>query len=325
MTDINMDTQNANPGSTDTAFEPPVSQQGQVEQPQQEAPSLNPADAFAPVEENSKEGQPVQPVEPQQNQEVAPPLDNDKVRYEYWQSQAAKAQNKVKEFEQIAPLVDYIKQNPYVIQNVQQAQQGGNPLETPGEQFPEAPTKPEKPRNFNREEAMSDSSSESAKYMDDMDEWRDQTDEYNRLFTEYQTAKIQENFDAVKQREIATEQARLQAAAQQEQASEIQKYAIANFGADAQMAAEFVKEMSSPESVSMDNLWQLFLMRKGINQQPGDTPNAVPSPAFQQTQAAQQIPSSMGVMPAATTASQGSDADSIMDNLIDGWKAKNPF
>tara|TARA_E500000305_G_scaffold109802_2_gene115781 strand:+ start:3162 stop:4130 length:969 start_codon:yes stop_codon:yes gene_type:complete len=319
----NMDTQNANPGPVDTAFEPPVSQ-GQVEQPQQEAPSLTPADAFEPAAEQPIEGQPSSTPEPQQNQEVAPPLDNDKVRYEYWQSQATKAQNQVKEYEQMAPLVDYIKANPYVIQNAQQAQQG-TPQEAPQEEFPEAPVRPEKPRNFNREEAMSDPSSESARFMDEMDDWRDQTNEYNRLFTEYQTAKIQENFDAVKQREEAQHQARIQAAAQQEQSSEIQKYAVANFGADEQTAAEFVKEMSSPESVSMDNLWQLFMMKKGMNQPVGQAPIAEPSPQFQQTQAAQQIPSSMGVMPGATTTSQSSDSDSIMDGLIDGWKEKNPF
>lgn len=320
----NMDTQNANPGSTEAAFETPVSQ-GQVEQPQQAAPSLTPADAFVQPEQPAvQEGQPTQPVEPQQNQEVAPPVDNDKVRYEYWQSQATKAQNQIKEYEQMAPLVEYIKANPHVIQNAQQEQQG-IPQEAPQEEFPEAPIKPEKPRNFSRDEAMSDPNSESARYMDEMDDWRDQTNEYNRLFTEYQTAKIQENFDAVKRREEAQHQARLQAAAQQEQASEIQKYAVANFGADEQMAAEFVKEMSAPESVSMDNLWQLFLMKKGIGQTPGQTPVAEPSPQFQQTQAAQQVPSSMGVMPAATTANQGSDTDSIMDNLIDGWKSKNPF
>tara|TARA_R100000329_G_scaffold8761_1_gene10035 strand:+ start:6424 stop:7395 length:972 start_codon:yes stop_codon:yes gene_type:complete len=320
----NMDTQNANPGPVNTAFESPVSQ-GQVEQPQQEAPSLSPADAFGQPEQPAIQGgQPVQPVEPQQNQEVAPPVDNDKVRYEYWQSQASKAQNQLKEFEQIAPLVEYIKQNPYVIQNVQQAQQQAT--EAPKEDsLPEAPVRPEKPRNFSREEAMSDSSSESAKYMDDMDDWRDKTNEYNRLFTEHQTKKIQDNFEAIQQKEMQAEQVRIQQAAQAEQSAEIQKYAIANFGADEQTAAEFVKEMSSPESVSMNNLWQLFMMKKGMNQPVGQTPAAEPSPQFQQTQAAQQIPSPMGVMPAATTANQSSDADSIMDNLIDGWKAKNPF
>ena len=37
----------------------------------------------------------------------------------------------------MAPLVDYIKANPYVIQNAQQAQQG-TPQEAPQEEFPEA-------------------------------------------------------------------------------------------------------------------------------------------------------------------------------------------
>jgi len=321
----NIDTQN-NGSVVDQAFDNPVGQS--VETPQQEAPSMTPADAFAPVANQPQEGQPSQVAELQPGQEAAPLKNNDEVRYEYWQSQASKAQNQLKEYEQIAPLVDYIKANPYVIQNIEQGITTGGqqvqPNEVVKEEFPEAPVKPERPRNFNREEAVSDTSSESAKYMDEMDEWRDKTDEYNRLFTQYQTARIEETFNAQRERESAVEQARLQQASQAQQANDIQQYAVANFGADENLASEFVKEMSAPESVSMDNLWQLFLMKKGINQSPGQAPVAEPSPQFQQTQAAQQIPSSMGVMPAAST-SNTSGSDGIMDDLINGYNSKNPW
>ncbi len=319
----NIDTQN-NGSVVDQVFENPVSQD--VETPQQEAPSMSPADAFKPTAP-TPEGTPSQVAEPQPGQEATPPKNNDEVRYEYWQSQAAKANNQLKEYEQIAPLVDYIKANPYVIQNVEQGimNNQGQPEEVIKEDFPEAPVKPERPRNFSREEAISDTTSDSARYMDEMDEWRDKTDEYNRLFTQYQTAKIEESFKAQREREANAEQARIQQASQAQQASEIQKYAVANFGADENLAAEFVKEMSAPESVSMDNLWQLFLMKKGINQSPGQAPVAEPSPQFQQTQAAQQIPNSMGVMPAAAAPQQRTDSDSIMDDLVSDYNSKNPW
>ena len=58
--------------------------------------------------------------------------------------------------------------------------------------FPPPPTKPSKPSVFNREDALADPSSESAKYLDSVDSWRDEMDEYNRLYTEYNMALMAE-------------------------------------------------------------------------------------------------------------------------------------
>ncbi len=59
------------------------------------------------------------------------------------------------------------------------------------EEFPDAPEKPKKPSNFSRADAMEDPQSESAIYLDRSDEWRDDMDEYNRLYVEYQGAMLQ--------------------------------------------------------------------------------------------------------------------------------------
>ena len=81
--------------------------------------------------------------------------------------------------------------------------------------------------------------------------------------------------------------------------------------------------MSDPKSISMDNLVQLFRMNQAGVQQQG-VPTG-PSPEFQQAKNAQQIPSPMGVMPAQGNQTQQNNEDSIMDELINSHKSKNPW
>ena len=87
-----------------------------------------------------QQGIPVQP----QSQEA--PKDNDEVRFQYWQSQAAKKDAQIKQMQQYVPYIDYIKANPQVLMGNQQQTQA-QPKEEP---FPKAPEKPRKPRNIPR-------------------------------------------------------------------------------------------------------------------------------------------------------------------------------
>ena len=80
--------------------------------------------------------------------------------------------------------------------------------------------------------------------------------------------------------------------------------------------------MSNPESISMDNLVQLFRMNQAAGQ---ETQATGPSETFQQSKNAQQVPSPMGVMPSQGTQPQRDDADSIMDSLIKSHNSKNPW
>ena len=304
--------------------------------PQEAAPSLTPQDAFSASEgqtqgntasdvvndvigtpQETTQAQPQQGT-PVQTEGQEAPKDNDKVRYQYWQSQAAKANAQVKELQQYMPYIDYIKQNPQVL--AQQQQPAAQPQE---EQFPKAPEKPRKPRNFSREDALSDNNSESARYLDEMDEWQDKMTEYNQLQVEYTNKKMQESIQQMQEREQRVREAQQAEAAKQQQISEISEYVTANHGLTPEQTQKFIKDMSSPESVSMDNLVKLWLANEGIQANPNVS--ATPSPQFQQTQAAQQVPSPMGVIPGGQSEMQGSEADQIMDGMINDWKSKNPF
>ena len=301
---------------------------------QEAAPSLTPQDAFSAPEGqtqgttasdvvNSVVGTPQETTQEQTSQETPvqtesqeAPKDNDQVRYQYWQSQAAKANAQVKEMQQYMPYIDYIKQNPQVL--VQQQESVAQPKQ---EEFPKAPEKPRKPRNFSREDALSDNSSESARYLDEMDEWQDKMSEYNQLQVEYTNKKMQESIQEMNAREQRVREAQQAEVRRQQQVSEITEYVTANHGLTQEQTQKFIQDMSSPESVSMDNLVKLWLAKEGI--QP--TMNAEPTPQFQQTQAAQQVPSPMGVMPGVQSEVQGSEADQLMDGMINDWKSKNPF
>ena len=82
--------------------------------------------------------------------------------------------------------------------------------------------------------------------------------------------------------------------------------------------------MSNPNSITIDNLVQLYrLQNGGGNQQAAP---AAPSQSFQQTKNAQQVPSSMGVMPSGQSNVDGrSMEDKIMDTMVGDFNSKNPW
>tara|TARA_Y100001973_G_scaffold98028_1_gene155010 strand:+ start:765 stop:1685 length:921 start_codon:yes stop_codon:yes gene_type:complete len=258
-----------------------------------------------------------QEAQPQQQ----PSVDNDQVRYEYWQSEAAKAQNRLKEMEQLTPMVEYIKANPQVIEAVQKQQQQPQEEELT---FPEAPVRPEKPRSFSREEAFSDPASDSARYLDEVDDWREKMDQYNALGTQFQIAKMQEEQN--KKWEAVEQQRKVQEAREQEARTvqNINKYVQEKHGLSPEETQEFVTKFSDPSSINMDNLVQLYRMQKG---QAPQAPPPQPSQTFQQQKAAQQIPSPMGVVPAVNqqTEAKKSAENEIMDLFITNHKNKQAF
>ena len=122
-------------------------------------------------------------------------------------------------------------------------------------------------------------------------------DEYSSLKTEYESAKVQEYLEQQESRRVAITQQQQQQMAQQRQASEVSEYVQANYGMDVNQATQFIKDYSDPDSISMDNLVQLWRFQNGNPEQPAQAPiiPSEPSPNFQQTQRAQQVAPPMGV------------------------------
>ena len=308
--------QNANPVNADNAFEPAQANEGSSSEFSVDDIILGKTEAADEVFATPAQEPEVQPQQEQQQDFTSPapeqPMDakNDDTRFQYWQSRAARLENQLKNVE---------------AQQMQaQQQQAAVPQAPTKEEFPAPPDKPEKPRHFSREEAYTDSTSDSAKYLDDMDDWRDNMDEYNQLKHHYEIATVKESMQAqekARQEDIRRRQAYAQ---QQKQVHDVKQYVQKSHGFTPDQANQFVKEMASPESITMDNLVQLWRFQQG--QQTPQAAPAQPSDIFTQEKRASQVPSPMGVMPSAGGQTDGrSTEDQIMDKMIGDFNNKNPW
>ena len=299
--------QNANPNDSNQAFED--SNNTSVEEAffgSQE--TIEPQEQASPEPVGTPETAPIQEQAQEYNAK------NDEKRFEYWQSQASKNQNH---------LADIQKQNQELQAQMKAMQSMQQPEAEPVEEFPSPPEKPKKPRTFSREEAYSDPNSESARYVDEYEEWRDNMTEYSNLKQEHTVAQMQQKLDAqeqARQEEIQRQQAY---AAQQQQMNDVNTHLQGHYGFNDTDAQEFIQQMSDPNSLSLDNLVQLYRLQKGHGQ---PNQNAGPSPEFQQTQRAQQIPSPMGVQTGQGGGNDArTDSDKVMDNMITEFNKNNPW
>ena len=313
MTD-NIDTpmEGANPNDSNQAFEGPWPTEGsnntsvedaffgsqETTETQEQAPAVAETPEPAPIQEQAQEYS----------------AKNDEKRFEYWQSQAAQRDNQIAEIQ---------RQNEQLQAQMSAMQNVPTQEAEPVEEFPAPPEKPKKPRTFSREEAYADPNSESARYLDEYEEWRDGMTEYNTLKQEYTVNQMQSKLDAqeqARQEEIQRQEAYY---AQQQQMADVNSHLQGHYGFNDSDAQEFIQQMSDPNSLSLDNLVQLYRLQKGQGQ---PQPNAGPSPEFQQTQRAQQIPSPMGVQTGQGGGNDArSDSDKIMDNMISDFNKKNPW
>ena len=250
---------------------------------------------------------------PQQEAQVEVPQNNDEVRYQYWQSQADKMKNErdqlQQQFNQLAT-----QQTP--------AQQEPQPVEEPEPDFPDPPEKPQKPYNFSMDEALSDPSSESARFVQSEQTWRDQMDEYKNLQFEYQMAMMQDEREKIRTERQADIQRREAEQKQIQQMDGVKQQVMNQYKVDSQVAEDFVRVMSDPSSINLDNLWKLYASDKGYG---SPQTQSAPSREFEQVKRAQQVPASMGVMPSQTGQNEDSVEDKIIDSMIADYNKQNPW
>jgi len=252
-------------------------------------------------------------------QETQAPQDNDEKRYQYWQSEADKARNEKQALEARLQALESQQVQPQAVQQtVQEPEQDLS--------FPPPPGKPQKPRSFSREEAFSDPSSESAQYLDDVDSWRDDMDDYNRLHNEFNTALVEEERGKIEEERQNIMRAEAQKQQYQQQMSGIRNHLKTNYNASDEEVANFVQVMDKPESVNVDNLFQLFRLQSGNAPAPGSKPitETAKSESFEQMKRAQQVPTSMGVLPSSGN-TQGKVEDNMIDAMVSEFNNRNPW
>ena len=278
-----------------------------------------PEETRAPQPEDTTGPAPQPPVQQDFSQNEVNPESNDQVRYQYWQSQAAKLQNQLNEVKEYQPMVDYLRANPEAVQSITpggKAPAEAAPTSQEQEEFPPPPAKPEQPRGFSRDEAIADPSSESAKYLDDVEQWRDDMMQYNQLSSQYEIATMRESYNAKLEKLEKIEQSRVQQAAQQEEMANIRQYVAGNYDLGNDLD-DFMTTMNDPKSINMDDLVGYYKWKKGvanIQQAAPQTPQPA-SNSFRQVQRAQSVPAPMGVQPAQTNA-PSNPTDGFMDAIV---------
>lgn len=252
----------------------------------------------------------VAPIEPKQDEgnlsegpvDVNPKEDPN--QFQYWQSQADK---KDVELQELKARMDKVEQSTPPVQSAA-------PVETQPEPIQETeqkPVKPARPTDFDSSEALTDPNSKSAKYVAARDQYLEEITEYNELqvSNQQQLAKQQQQQAA-------------QAASQAKLINDLQtKYSYTP-----EEANDFIVKMSSPESLSLDNLVKLH---RGDQQQV--QPVTTTSTADLQLEVMKQrkeklaIPKPITTQPSANVQSSRKIEDQMMDSMIGSFKKKNPF
>ena len=246
-------------------------------------------------------GQEVVQNEPEETQSVMEPK-NDPDQFQYWQSQADKRQAEV----------DMLKsQMADIMSKVNQPTEAA-PVEK--ETVLEKPVKPTKPADFDRSEALTDPDSASAKYLASQESYLEAMSEYVANSNEQVMASMTK---AQKEQEIASRN--------QKVISDLQS----KYNYTPEQANDFLNQMSSPESLSLDNLVQLHQLKlnEGSQQVTQITPEAQQKAAvMKQRNEKLSIPKPIGVQPGASDQSPTKNVeDKMMDAMIGNFNKRNPF
>ena len=294
-----------------------------VDTPEQGS-NLSVEDAFFSPEEGTTTTDATETVAQVVSEDVSTPTqptieNNDERRYQYWQSEADKVKN---ENEALKSQLQTQAMQAQAVQ-AQQAQQAPAQNEQQAEAFPPPPNRPGKPAGYDRADAYNDPTSPSARYLDEVDAWRDNMTEYTQIKSDYDTSVVQEKMQHQETQRVENIK-RAQAQQQMnQQVNGIYNQVQGEYGLNADEAKSFVNQMSKPDSLSMDNLVELWRMKSGSGAQVNTQP-AQPSPTFNQQARAQQVASPMGVLPAQQSNDTSSE-DSIIDSMISGYNKSNPW
>tara|TARA_B100001123_G_C15337694_1_gene1033496 strand:- start:1978 stop:2865 length:888 start_codon:yes stop_codon:yes gene_type:complete len=240
-----------------------------------------------------------------QASEVQSPIDpkDDPEQFQYWQSQSDKRQVEIDVLkEQMANMMNQVSQK--------------KPEESVEEEPVklERPIKPRKPSDYDHTDALSDPDSESAKYLTKKDEYMDDLSEY-MLSLETQRSE-----------QVAKQQAEQKELMQKQQ---LRNDLQANYNYSNEQAEDFINTMSSPESLSLDNLVRLHQLN--LTSVTQEVQQVSPQAQMRQNTMVKRqeklaIPKPIGIQPGADMQSSKKSAeDQMMDSMVSNFRKKNPF
>tara|TARA_R100001510_G_C7644264_1_gene201735 strand:- start:831 stop:1772 length:942 start_codon:yes stop_codon:yes gene_type:complete len=256
----NLDAEATEPNYFDLGGEAPIQESDSGQE--QEAP--NPVDELESYDENL--APPTFQNLEEVSEESAPKEDTS--RFEYWQSkydQKASEYNKLQEemgqYEKVAPIANYIQENPDILKGVAKSLSGDTPsVADTNEQMasPKKPERPAKPVNYDSSEAYMDVDSASYKYREAMDNYRDEMIDYSEQAEQFRLREIEARENQIRQAQQQYEA--------QKQSDGMRNELMGKYGYTPDKAQEFMQYYSSPESLTLDNLVRLDKMRSAPSQ-----------------------------------------------------------
>jgi len=200
--------------------------------------------------------------------------DNDEKRYQYWQSQHDKLKNRME------------AENQQLREELNQMKARQEQLSQPQEEevrFPDPPDEPQKPYGYSLQEAMTDPSSESAKYIDALNHYNAEMNRYNYLKSEWDKRSYQEQLQLVREtraNEIAEIRQQTEARRAFDQAiSDLQR----TKGWTQDRLNHFLEKMSRNEINTFENFVRMYEIEEGLYI-PAGANQVGANPAMQQQQ-----------------------------------------
>lgn len=244
------------------------------------------------------------------NEVESNPLDNqtindpksDPEQFQYWQSQADKR----------ATEVDMLKsQMADVMSRVATPQA---PEQVQKETVLSKPVKPSKPSDYDHSEALTDPDSASAKYLTKQQSYLEDMSDYVSNSSDLYMNQM-------------NEQRKLQQATARD--TKVMQDLQVKYNYTPEQANDFMRSMSSPDSLSLDNLVQLHQLKQpnAAQQVTQITPEAQRKVALMnQRQQKLSIPKPIGVQPGASDQSLSKNTeDKMMDAMISQVSKRNIF
>ena len=238
------------------------------------------------------------------------PAKQDADRYEYWQSKHDRTSGELSEVRKeldyykqtLGPVADAVRQNPNIINNLQQSPTNEQPsAETAEKNLLKAPSRPEKPHSYNEVDAYNDPDSESFRYRLANDKYRDDMIEHYGRVDEYRQHQQAMAYEA--QRETMA----------QNQAT---SYAVQSLGWDTRKAQHAIQWLQNPDNVSFETLFKVYEQAHAPSRQQVQTQQKVTD--YQQRAERMNVPRSTAVA-SGTSQAPMSEEDSFNQSML-SWK-----
>jgi hypothetical protein len=241
--------------------------------------------------------------------------------YKYWQSkydtqvnETKEIYNRMTELEQVAPIANYLNQNPQVVKALEEQLSNDQIQESTGSSL-KKPERPEKPTNYDAIDAYSDPDSVSYKYRESVDGYRDDTLAYYEAQQEAQRVAYEQEA-TVRQR----------AQAEQQRVAQMRNLygdLTTNRGFSGEEAQSFMTEMSAPESISLDNLVNLWKLRHAPSREEITVKSK--AEAMQREKERLSIPRPVGVTPGHDAQAGKTEEDRLMESMVQDFDNRNPW